>query len=282
MKRIKGDIYTEKKYAGVTVGALLLERGTLLVDAPIKPDDGKAWLSALRKKGAKGTRMLVSLDSHPDRTLGAHVLDSPLATHRESAKQFRRRAAVFKSLRQESGAEWERQSGLNGLRLVMPKVIFADELDVRLGDERVVVESHPGPSPGASWVVLPDAKVVFVGDAVAVKQPPFLGLADIPAWVESLDLLLSKEFKGYRVICGRGGEIKPVTIRAQRRFLKDVEARLGRMARRKAPAKDADKLVPKLLSKYKYPVKYKSLYSQRLRHGLRNYHSRHYQSGSKS
>ncbi|MQC26628.1 MAG: MBL fold metallo-hydrolase [Chloroflexi bacterium] len=283
MKKIKGDIYIESSYAGVTVGAVVAERGAVLIDAPLKPEDGRAWVNALKKKGAKGRRVLVSLDSHPDRTLGAQTLNSEVVTHEESARQYRRRAAVFKSLRQESGAEWEGLSGLNGLRWVTPRVVFTGTTQIHIAEqEELRVEAHGGPSPGASWVVLSKAKVVFVGDLVAYQQPPFLALADIEAWVESLDALLSKEFKGYAIVTGRGGEVRTATVRAQRAFLKDVEARLARMGKRKAAAKEVEKLVPKLMQKYRYPAKQKALYTQRLKHGLQAYYARRYQAGTKS
>jgi glyoxylase-like metal-dependent hydrolase (beta-lactamase superfamily II) len=281
MKKLKGDIYIESGYAGVTVGAVLAERGTLLIDAPLKPEDGRIWMDALKKKGANVPRVLVSLDSHPDRTLGVQTLDSRVMTQTESARQFRRRAAVFKSLRQESGSAWEGISGLNGLRWASPQLVFSGTARVSLGDNPAWVEVHSGPSPGASWVVLPEDKVVFIGDLVAYQQPPFLALADIPAWVDSIDELLSKRFSGYKIVTGRGGVVTTATVRAQRRFLKDVEARLKRMARRKAAAKEAEKLVPKLLQKYRYPAKDKPLYAQRLKHGLQGYYARAYQSGSK-
>lgn len=282
MKKIKTGIYIESGYAGVTLGALLFPRGTLLVDAPLKMEEARAWLADLRKKGAKGDRVLVSLDSHPDRTLGTQALDAEVIAHRESARQFRRRAAIIKSLRQESGAEWEGLEGLSNQRWVVPRLVFSERTRVHLGEDDVWVEAHPGPSPGASWVIVPDAKVVFVGDTVALKQPPFLALADIPAWVSSLDLLLSKEFKGYRIFSGRGGEVKAAQIRTQRRFLKDVEARLKRLAKRRAAAREVEKLVPKLISKYRYPAKLKVKYRQRLKHGLQGYYTRHYLPSKKS
>lgn len=276
MRKIKADIYLESTYAGVDVGAVLLERGTVLIDAPLKPDDGRAWLAALEQQGAHPTRILVNLDAHPDRTLGAQILEAEVVAQREAARQFQHRSAIFKALKQETGAEWEQLSGLSGLRWVPPRAVYSEQMSLRLGESEVRVEYRPGPSIGASWVILPEAKVVFIGDAVVVKQAPFLAQAHIPAWVDSLDVLLSKDFKGYRIICGRGGVLSPTAVRAQRRFLKDVEGRLGRLAKRKAAAKEAEKLAPKLLEKYKYPKKYEGLYGQRLRHGLRQYYERHH------
>ena len=217
MKKIKANIYIESSYPGVTVGALTLPGGTVLIDAPLRPDDSLAWLSALEKVGAVGPKLLVNLDSHPDRSRGAQGLNSQVLAHEEAAKESHKRAAIFKSLKQESGAEWENLEGLSTLRWVMPNIVYTDQSQLSLNGSNVFVEAHPGPSPGASWLVLPDAKVVFVGDAVAKKEPPFLAHADIPAWLDSLSLLLAKEFKGYRIICGRGGEVKAVDVREMRR-----------------------------------------------------------------
>ncbi len=276
MKKIKADIYLETKYPGVAVGAVLLERGTVLIDSPLKPEDSRDWLAQLKKAGASERRVLINLDAHPDRTLGAQTLQAEAVAHRDTARQFRRRASIFKALKQETGAEWEQLSGLSGLRWVMPRVLYSEQTALQFGEEPVRIEYHPGPHPGASWALLPEAKVAFIGDTVSVGQPPFLAAADIEAWVESLDLLLSPAYKGYKLICSRGGEAKAKDVREQRRFLKDVESRLDRLGKRKAKSKESEKLAPKLIEKYKYPKKYEALYSQRLKHGLKQYYERAY------
>ena len=282
MKKIKSGIFIESGYAGVTVGAMLMKRGTLLVDAPLKAEDGHNWLAALRAEGAGPRRLLVNLDSHPDRTLGAQSLDCEVITHRETARQFRRRAAIFKALKQESGAEWESLSGMSGLRWMTPRLVFSQGSGLHLDDgSELRLEEHPGPTPGASWLVAPEAQVVFVGDLVTPKQPPFLANADIEAWVEGLDLLLSKEYKGYKVVAGRGGEASLENLREMRRFLKDVESRLQRVAKHKQPGKEIEKMAPKLLEKFKVPAKLEKMYTHRLKYGLRNYFARHYQGANK-
>jgi glyoxylase-like metal-dependent hydrolase (beta-lactamase superfamily II) len=276
MKKLKGNIFIENRFSGVTVGALLLSEGTVLVDAPLKPEDGRAWLVALSDVGAHPRRILVNLDSHPDRSLGAQTLDSQVVTHEKTAEHFRNRAAIFKAVRQESGADWEKLEGLGGLRWAMPSLVFSDVAQLHFGDRELRLESRPGASPGASWLVVPESKTLFVGDAVTPKQPPFLALSDIPAWVESLDVLLSKEYKDYRIISGRGGVVKLEDVRTQRRFLKDVEGRLERLSKRKANVSELDKLIPKLMVKYKYPAKFRAAHSQRLSYGLKNYFQAQY------
>ncbi len=282
MKKVKGNIYFENTYSGATVGAFLFSKDTVFVDAPLKPEDARAWLSDLRKAGAKPRRHAINLDAHPDRTLGTQTLEAQVLAHREVAKQFRRRAAIFKALKQESGAEWEETSGLSGLRWIMPRITFSQHTIMHFDGRELRLESHPGSSPGACWLVSLQDKVVFVGDTVVVGQPPFLAQADIEAWLESLDELSSRRFKDFTIIAGRGGKATSKDIAAMRRFLKDVELKLKKLGKNKKAAAEIDKMAAKMAEKYKSPAKRHTLYTQRLRHGLQNYFSRHYMPSSKS
>jgi glyoxylase-like metal-dependent hydrolase (beta-lactamase superfamily II) len=277
VKKIKGNIYYENTFTGATVGALLFSNDTVLVDAPLKPDEGRAWLSELNKAGAKSRRLTINLDSHPDRTLGTQTLDAQVAAHRETVRQFRRRAAIFKALRQESGAEWEETSGLSGLRWVMPRITFNDHVLFHFDDRELRLEQHPGPGPGACWLIVPKEKVVFVGDAVVIDEPPFLAQADISAWLKQLDLLSSRAFKDYTVIAGRGGKATSKDIGELRRFLKGVEEKLRSLAKKKSAAAEIDRLAVKLAEKFKAIAKRKPLYVQRLKYGMQNYFTRRYQ-----
>lgn len=283
MKRIKNHIYYETSYTGTTVGALLFSNDTLLIDAPLKPDEARAWLADLRKAGAKPRRLAINLDSHPDRTLGTQTLEAQVLAHKETARQFRRRAAIFKALKQESGAEWEQTSGLSGLRWILPRITFSEYTLLHFDQRELRLEYHPGPSPGACWLIAPKDKVVFVGDAIVSGQPPFLAQANIPDWLEGLDLLLTRQFRGYTIISGRGGKVTTKDITAQKRLLTTVETSLKRFSKRKSTASaEIDKLANKMLAKYKAPAKRKTLYLQRLKHGLHNYYARHYLPPSKS
>ncbi len=276
MKKLKNHIYYENSFAGATVGAMLFSRETLLVDAPLKPEESRAWLSDLHKAGAKPRRLAINLDSHPDRTLGIQTLDAQVLAHRETVRQFRRRAAIFKALKQESGAEWEETPGLSGLRWVLPRITFTDHILLHFDDRELRLELHPGPGPGACWLVSPADKVVFVGDALVIGEPPFLAQADIPAWLKQLDLLGSRAFNGYTIIAGRGGKAGGKDIAAMRRFLKNVEDRLRALAKKKSAAAEIDRLAPRLADKFKATAKRKQFYVQRLKYGMQNYFTRRY------
>jgi glyoxylase-like metal-dependent hydrolase (beta-lactamase superfamily II) len=278
MKKIKKNIYFENAYSGATVGALLFPEDTLLIDAPLRPEEGRAWLAELKQAGASPRRLLLNLDAHPDRTLGAQTLEAEVLAHEEIARQFRRRAAIFKALKQESGAEWEETPGLSGLRWIMPRVSFADSIALRFGGLDLQLEEHPGPGPGACWLVIPEEKIVFVGDAVTIGQPPFIGQADIENWLKSLDVLLSREYKDYTIICGRGGKATSREVKQMHAFLRDMHNKLRGISRHKNAPAEIEKLAGRYADRYKASNKLRTLYFQRLKHGMQEYAARQFPS----
>jgi glyoxylase-like metal-dependent hydrolase (beta-lactamase superfamily II) len=276
MKEIAESVFIEEDYPGVTLGALVLPRGTLLVDAPPRPDDGRAWLAALRSAGAGKERLQVALDAHPDRTLGARILDCPVLAQRETLAQFQQRSTVFKAVSPDSGAEWENLTGLSGLRWQAPALAFEIHSRIHWDDHPILVEAHPGPEPGACWVSAPSRRVLFVGDAVTLRQPPFLAHADLPAWLETLDLLLGRAYKGWLVVSARGGLLNEKHIRGFRRVLGDLHKRLEKIGQKPGALAAAERLIPRLLADFESPARAKSAHSQRLRYGLPRYLHYHY------
>jgi glyoxylase-like metal-dependent hydrolase (beta-lactamase superfamily II) len=143
----------------------------------------------------------------------------------------------------------------------------------------ILLESHPGPSAGAIWVILPDEKIVFVGDAVLENQPPFLARADLPAWLETLALLQSETYQDYTIISGRGGAVAAAVLKKQIDFIKDAHKRLEKLSKKKQKPDMTESLVQPLSSKFKAPSARQKQYSQRLRYGLKHYYARHYHPG---
>jgi glyoxylase-like metal-dependent hydrolase (beta-lactamase superfamily II) len=280
MQAIANDVYIENQYPGVTLGAINLAHGLIQVDAPPSPEDGRAWRAALLSLGGSAERLLVHLDAHPDRTLGARAMDCTVAAHEKTAQVFRSRPNTFKAQGEETGSDWESIPGLGNVRWVPPEITFSHQLTIHWGEAPVCLEHHPGPAAGAIWVVLPDARIVFVGDAVLHNQPPFLAGADIETWQETLQLLLSPAYKGWGVVSGRAGLVSVDVIRAQVDFLEQTLKRLEKLALKKAAPDSTDNLVAPLMGAFKIPASKQAKYAQRLRHGLYHYYSRHYHPSS--
>jgi glyoxylase-like metal-dependent hydrolase (beta-lactamase superfamily II) len=275
MQEITRGIYYETVYSGVTLGAILLPQGTVMIDAPLRAEDGRAWRSALNYLGGNSNRLLINLDAHPDRTLGSRVMDCTIVAHQKTAQVFRGRPSVFKGQNAESGSEWETYDEAVGTRWALPDLTFTHELNLYWGPPDLLLEHHPGPTPGAIWVTIPAAKVVFVGDAVLADQPPFLTNADIPAWLEALDFLLGN-YADYTVVGGRDGLVSREVIETLKTNLFHILDVLEQAAKADISPEATENLLPALLSNLKVPPQIEDQYAQRLRHGLAQYYARHY------
>jgi glyoxylase-like metal-dependent hydrolase (beta-lactamase superfamily II) len=246
-----------------------------MIDAPLRAEDGRAWKSALSRLGGNSNRLLVNLDVHPDRTLGARVMDCTIIAHQKTAQVFRGRPSIFKGQNAESGSEWEAYDEAVGTRWALPDITFSNELNLHWGPPDVILEHHPGPTPGAIWAIISSAKVIFVGDAVLADQPPFLANADIPAWLETLDHLLS-HYCDFKIVSGRGGLVTCSAVQELQKNLANLGKMLDQIAQKEASLDATETLIPAILADLRFPAVMEEQYYQRLRHGLSQYYTHHY------
>jgi cyclase len=275
MQEITRGIYYEHIYPGVTLGALVFPMGTLLIDAPLRAEDARAWRNATASLGGNSRRLLINLDSHTDRTLGARAMECTIIAHQKTAQVFRGRPSVFKGQNAETGSEWETQNDSVGTRWAIPDITFSQQLCIQWGQSDVILEHHPGPAAGAIWVIIPQDKIIFVGDCVVPRQPAFLINADIPAWLETLDILQAN-YRDYIIVSGRGGPVAFDEIRHEQAHLKHVLDALEGLVQQNAIPEATESIIPSLLTDFKYSTKLADQYTQRLRHGLYQYYTQHY------
>ncbi len=267
MQQIEQGIYFEDAYLGVTVGAMAFSHGVIAIDAPLRTEDGRSWRSAMNNYRGGSNRLLVSLDAHPDRTLGTRGLECTIVAHQKAAQVFRNRPTIFKGMSVETGSVWETYSDAIGMRWAPPDITFSDKMSLHWGGPEVVLEYQPGPTPGSIWVVIPDAHTMFVGDAVVLNQPPFLAQAELDNWIESLNVLL-KEYSNYHIVCGRGGIAAPEDIRGLQKVLKIAGEEIAEIPASTGEPAAIQELATKLLHRYSVPPKLRDLYATRLRYGL--------------
>lgn len=274
MQEITKTIYIEEQYLGVTLGVIVTPRGLIQIDAPPAPDDARSWRASLMNLGGGIDRLLINMDAHPDRTLGARAMDCTVVAHEKTAYIFRTRPSTFKAQGEETGADWESIPGLGSVRWAPPEISFIDQMSLHWGSSPVILEHHPGPSNGSIWVKLPEEKVLFLGDTVMKNQPPFLSGSNLGDWLETLGLLFEPEFKGYTFISSRGGVVTTNAIKAQYDFLKMVQDKLNKSIGKKPNPAAVEKLVTSLLTWFKAPAARQKQFAQRLRYGLLHYNSR--------
>ena len=276
MEQIENGIYFEDTFPGVTIGAIVLTNGTIMIDSPLRSEDARSWRATLLNIGSSAKRFLVNLDPHPDRTLGSRAMETTIVTHTHTAEELKFRPSVFKGHNLLSGAEWEINDQVIGTRWIHPVITFDHQMLFHLNENDIILEHHPGPSSGSIWVIVPSAKVVFIGDTVVPNQPPFLAQADIPNWIEALNIL-NKSYRNYIIVSGRGGPIPIETVRSQRTFLNKTIKGLERLAKRDSPPEKTENLSKRLIKDFSIPSNRKTQYMNRLQHGLFQYYTSNYQ-----
>jgi cyclase len=275
MQAIANQVYIEDQYPGVTLGVITLPHGLIQVDAPPSPEDGRSWRASLLSLNSGVERLLVNLDAHPDRTLGVRAMDCTVVAHEKTAQAFRNRPNTFKAQGDETGADWESVAGIGSVRWSPPEISFTSRMSIEWSSLQIILEHHPGPTPGASWVIIPDLKIVFVGDLVMKKQPPFLAFSNLTEWLAALDVLLN-DYQNFTVVSGRSGLASRAEIQSQRDFIANLAAQLDALAQKQAGPEAVNALIPALLAAVRAPAERQKQYTQRLAYGLRHYYQRRY------
>ncbi|GAB4502571.1 MAG: hypothetical protein Fur0035_21250 [Anaerolineales bacterium] len=276
MQSIANHIYIEDQFAGVTLGAVALPQGLIQIDAPPAQEDGRSWRASLLGLNSGVERLLVNLDSHPDRTLGARAMDCTVIAHEKTAQAFRNRPGTLKAQNEDTGADWELVAGPGSIRWALPEITFTERMAIQWSGLPLILEHHPGPAAGACWAIFPEQKIVFLGDLVVKNQPPFLANANLPDWLASLETLLSPAYANYTLVSGRGGIVTQSAAREQLKFIQNIHQTVESLGQKSSTLETLEKMAPSLLAEFDAPGERLKQYTQRLRHGLRQYYYRRY------
>jgi glyoxylase-like metal-dependent hydrolase (beta-lactamase superfamily II) len=272
MRKYRTGVLVESQYPGVILGAVPSDDGMLLVDMPLRPDDGRDWIGQLSITGQP--KYLALMDQHPDRALGMRAFDLPIVAQDGTLQAMRGWPDAFKGSAKPIGAETDTLKRITGVHKAIPSISFSDELTLNLGDREVLFLHRPGPTAGSMWVVLPEAKIAFIGDTVTVSEPPYVGNAEIEDWIESLEDLRKEPFSSYMLISGRDGSVDRDAVNNMARFIRKIPVRLKRLKKKGDPSEAAETVAKGLIKEYKLPNARYDLVLLRLRAGLRKLHTR--------
>jgi glyoxylase-like metal-dependent hydrolase (beta-lactamase superfamily II) len=276
MREIAQGIFLEDRYPGVILGAVAADSSVLLIDTPLRIEDGREWLGELSNRGRARTAVL--LDQHPDRVLGARGLDLAVVAHRLTREAVAGWPDIYKP-GAGIGAESDRLRRVAGIRRAVPHLAFTETLTLMLGETPVELWHRPGPAPGSTWVVVPGRRTLFTGDFISLREPPYLGEADIEAWLEGLHELRSASFRHYRILSSRDGVVRSDAIPSMAAFLRKVDSRLTRLQARGESPEATARLAQHLARGYRLPAARKEQVALRLQVGLEALYVRRYAEG---
>jgi hypothetical protein len=282
MQEIAPNIYIETGLPGVTLGAINWRHGLLMIDSPLRPDDIRYWRATLANMVGGMERLLINLDEHYDRTLGARQMECMVVGHEKLNTLFKDRPVTFKTQAQETGAEWELQLGLGSIRWAPPDISFSHALSIYWDADPILMEAHAGPSFCSIWVDLPAQKIIFIGDTVIADAPPFFSHADLPAWKESLNLLLSPKYHDYLFVSGRSGMVTHHQVKSQLKFFEKVEHQLEKIREKDNSLLEIERACHHLVKNFDVKAAVEEHYYLRMYNGLQQYLKLHAESLTRS
>ncbi len=272
MRSVGPGVLLETKFPGVMVGAVGSHGRLLLVDAPIRVEDGREWVSQLGEKGKP--RYLALLDHHPDRVLGARGFELPLVAHDTTRQVMSSWPDTYKGNARPIGAEADRLKRITGVTRAVPDLTFSEELSLHLEGREIVLLHRPGPTAGSIWVVIPDAKTVFIGDAIWLSEPAYLGEAHLDAWQKTLQQATRAPFKGFTFISSRDGVVERKDFAQMAAWLDRVEERLRKLRPRGGVGAAAGALATGLMRGSRLPGARREHAHLRLQAGLERLYAR--------
>ncbi|MEI8131645.1 MAG: hypothetical protein WCG34_04375 [Leptolinea sp.] len=268
MEEIGKNIFIETGLQGVTVVAIPWSQGQILIDSPFRSEDIRSWRASLVNLGAGGERILINLDAHYDRTLGARAMEATLISQEATAAAFRSRPLTFKNQHLSTGAAWEQGNNLITNRWSPPDITFEHSIALHPDGLTLLVDHRPGPMAGSCWIEIPEEKIMLVGDILMANQPPFLANANIPAWISLLEELQSPRFSGYTLVSGRGGVTSAAAIPPLLEWLKAVQTKIQQLGEKSAPPEETGASVETFLAAFQFPAECRNQYRDRVKWGL--------------
>ncbi len=186
-----------------TSGAIVGERGVIVVDTQADEDRAAEVLQALRRLTDKPIRYCVLTHFHCDRTLGALVFEPVEIIGSDLTKRLMmtrgREEAAFAARRTPS------RVAEHAVRLPMvpPSLSVASSVTLELGNCEVrVMHLGRGHTVGDTIVWVPGAGVLYAGDVVQHAFAPYCGDANLSDWLRALDRITA--FRPATIVPGYG------------------------------------------------------------------------------
>ena len=190
IEKITNNVYKIFGGGGNTL-VFVQKDGVLLVDSKM-PGNGQAILDEVAKVTDKPVTTIISTHSHPD--------------HTGSADFIRERYPNVRIIMNE-GAEAELKAGPRPNPKLLPTETYKDRLTIGKGKDRVeLYHFGPGHTNGDTFVVIPSAKLLFMGDVMAWNMAPFLPAGGAKAITEETEALV-RTVKGVKIVVEGHGHV---------------------------------------------------------------------------
>jgi cyclase len=161
-ERIADDVYvfTSRRYAQVTAGAVLTKEGAILIDTLFFPEETKAVKEFLEERCGAIIRYVINTHYHADHTQGTYLFPEAQVVSHALCRQ------LLDSTGRAGLARAQAQlPELGEVQLRLPDFIFSEgALDIHLGGKTVHIRHLPGHSADLVGVMVLEERILFASD----------------------------------------------------------------------------------------------------------------------
>jgi cyclase len=181
IEKITEDFYVDTEYMAPNVAVLRTQEGLVLFDSPCLPKDAKDWLRQIKENFREDIAYLINTDHHFD-----HMLGNFFFTRRTIAQEVALRGFVYYTKRENLegefklffAREWEEYGEeISKIEIVIPQVIFKNNMTLRMGNKSIILKYVGGHSPGTISIYIPQDKILIAGDNIENGMHPTMGVA---------------------------------------------------------------------------------------------------------
>lgn len=204
LQRISPSIHVETERLGSNNGIIVSgDQRVVLVDAPHRPTDAKAWAVTVAEFGV--VDHIIHTDHHPDHTIGNAFLTGTVVSHAITRQRLRDEPQDRGYLEYlygfiDSAALADERSFAPRL----PHITFTDRMTLHLGELSVELIHAPGHTRNTIAVHVPEEGVLFTGDNVCPQGLPSFQDSTLERWFSVLDELEALDFT---VLVGGHGDV---------------------------------------------------------------------------
>lgn len=191
MRQLAQNVYVHTTSTGVNVGAVLTAQGVVYIDAPMMPDEARAWRQNLAELSGLEPLYLINTDYHGGHAVGDPLLGGTLVAHEAMWKHL---TTMSESYRQKVLDKWQKDypaafAEIKTLAFARPELTFQGRLTLYCDDMALQLIHVGGHTPATSMVYLPQPRILFTGDTLVLDRYPYLGDANTKEWLEALTLI---------------------------------------------------------------------------------------------
>lgn len=251
-ERIADDIYvfTSRRYAQVTAGAILTKEGVILIDTLFYPEESQTIKEFLERRLGLSVRYVINTHYHADHTMGTCLFPGAIVVGHARCRE------LLDTVGREGLQQTQSQSPeFENVRIVLPDMVLEEgHLNLHLGGKTVRLIHSPGHSPDLVNVLIVNDRILFASDTVMPVPTIFDGSYDdlTRSLHGMLDLNLDSLVQGHGEVILRG-EVKEL-LQSDLDYLSNIRQAVAGVLDRGEPMATLENITIESCGKSRIPL----------------------------